>query len=73
MKESLYISFHVTADSIACRLACEENNIVGKLVPVPRSMSAGCGMAWKTEVAEEDIIRKLLGQKDIEWDQMKIL
>ena len=48
MKETkLYITFYTSAEAMATESACKENNIQGKLVPVPRVLSAGCGIAWE--------------------------
>ena len=46
MKETkLYITFYTSAEAMATESACKENNIQGKLVPVPRVLSAGCGIS----------------------------
>ena len=48
MKETkLYITFYTTAEAMATESVCRENNLSGKLVPVPRVLSAGCGIAWE--------------------------
>ena len=31
---------------------CGQNKIPGRLIPVPREITAGCGLAWK--MSEED-------------------
>jgi hypothetical protein len=43
------ITFHTTADAMAMEHFCETNNIRGRLIPVPREISAGCGLAWRME------------------------
>ena len=42
----LIVTFHTTADAMAMEKACREDNIPGRLIPVPRSITAGCGMCW---------------------------
>ena len=52
-KEPCYvISFHTTADAIAFERQAKEESFPGRLIPLPRAISAGCGMAWK--VRRED-------------------
>ena len=47
-KEPCYvISFHTTADAIAFERQAQESSFPGRLIPLPRAISAGCGMAWK--------------------------
>ena len=42
----LVITFHTTTDAMAMEKACKEQNAPGRLIPVPRAISAGCGLAW---------------------------
>ena len=70
MKETkLYITFYTSAEAMATESACKENNIQGKLVPVPRVLSAGCGIAWECSPELKDQILELLKTEDIEWDE----
>jgi hypothetical protein len=41
------ITFHTTAAAMAMESFCEKRNIPGRLIPVPREISAGCGLAWR--------------------------
>ena len=42
----LVLTFHTTADAIAVERLCKEQNIPGRLIPVPRELTSDCGMAW---------------------------
>ena len=42
----LIITFHTTSDAIAFEKACKETGRSGRMIPVPRELSAGCGLAW---------------------------
>lgn len=42
----LVVTFHTTADAMAMEQACKEKRVPGRLIPVPRTISAGCGLAW---------------------------
>lgn len=68
MKVYWYFSFHTTADAMAAREVCEKEGIKGRAVPVPRSMSAGCGIAYRVEEMDEKQVRKLLFDEEIEWE-----
>ena len=41
----LIITFHTTSDAIAFEKACKETGRSGRMIPVPRELSAGCGLA----------------------------
>lgn len=42
----LVVTFHTTAAAMALEKAFGKAGIPGRLIPVPREISAGCGMAW---------------------------
>lgn len=65
----LYISFHTSAEAMATEKKAKLNNINGKLVPLPRRISANCGMAYETDIASKDLIKRILEENDIEWDE----
>ena len=62
----LIITFHTTADAMAMDSLCRSRQIIGRLVPVPRSISAGCGLAWSTEEALEEEFRQLMQEEKID-------
>lgn len=63
-KKKLIITFHTTADAMEMEGACRENNLSGRLIPVPRKISAGCGLAWCSEPDTEAVLLKVM--KDVE-------
>ena len=38
--------FHTTPEAMKMEQCAREHGIPGRLIPVPRQISAGCGMAW---------------------------
>lgn len=46
------ITFRTTQAAMAMEKYCGENHINGRLIPIPRQLSAGCGLAWRMEPAE---------------------
>ena len=41
----LIITFHTTAEAIAMEKKSKAQGVAGRLIPVPREISAGCGLA----------------------------
>lgn len=66
----LVITFHTTADAIAFEKACKENQIPGRMIPVPRELSAGCGLAWCADPSEKEPIQGFLNHHEIEFEDM---
>ena len=39
---------------------CKQNGVGERLIPVPREISAGCGMAWCADPADEEKLYELM-------------
>ena len=46
----LIITFHTTTAAMAMESLCTEKGLPGRLIPVPREITAGCGMSWRAPV-----------------------
>ncbi len=57
-KEMLVITFYTTTAAMAMEHLCKQHSIEGRIIPVPGSISADCGLAWcaKPE-AQADLLR----------------
>ena len=66
----LVVTFHTTADAMAMEKACKADQIPGRLIPVPRSISAGCGLSWCALPGEEDAIREEMKKVGIEEEAL---
>ena len=69
----LVITFRTTADAIAFEKACKASGGPGRMIPVPREISAGCGLAWATLPDEKDGMYQLLTEQNITCEEMKVL
>ena len=45
-RPKLIVTFHTTTAAMSMELACGKAGLPGRLIPVPREITAGCGMAW---------------------------
>lgn len=59
----LVITFHTTTEAMAMERLCGETNTPGRLIPVPRAITAGCGMAWCVPVAERSALEQLAAER----------
>lgn len=73
MTEQLIVTFYTTSEAMATEYACKKKQLQGKIIPVPRTLSSGCGIAWIASPDDEVILKKLLDQQGIEWESMTIL
>ena len=66
----LVVTFHTTADAMAMEKACKEHNVPGRIISVPRAISAGCGLAWCAELDEREQISDIMKQVGIQEEDM---
>ena len=72
-KEQLIITFDTTTEAMRMEKFCMANGIKGRLIPLPEAISAGCGLAWKTEPEEKGRLVEILLREGIIWAQMDII
>ncbi len=67
----LVVTFHTTADAMAMEKLCRNQNIPGRLIPVPRVLSAGCGLSWCAELSEIELVKKAVQLAGIEEEAIQ--
>lgn len=73
MDKYLYLTFPTSSDAIACESHFKKEMISSfKLIPIPRFLSAGCGMALRCDPKEEDKIRIIIKQGNYEVEELTI-
>ena len=66
----LVVTFHTTADAMAMEKACQELRVPGRLIPVPREISAGCGLAWCAPLEVQELVESIMRENGIEQDAL---
>lgn len=66
----LVVTFHTTTDAMAMEKACKEAGAPGRLIPVPREISAGCGLSWCAGIEDRDTIRKVIESIGVQEQEM---
>lgn len=67
-KLRLVITFHTTAAAIAMEKLCASRGLPGRLIPVPRALTADCGMAWRAELADRAVLEALAAEESLETE-----
>lgn len=66
----LVVTFHTTADAMAMEKACKEREVPGRIIPVPRAISAGCGLSWCAELSDREQIVSMMKAVGIEEEEI---
>ena len=56
----IVVTFVNTTDAMKMEAVCEERKVPGRMIPVPKVISAGCGLAWCSAPENEDVIIEAL-------------
>lgn len=67
---AIVLSFEKTTDAMAVEKYCLANNLPGRLIPIPREITAGCGMAWKATPEDEDVLVSGLNNAGLKWNSL---
>ena len=67
-KTWLVVTFHTTAAAIGMEKLCAARGLAGRLIPVPRALTADCGMAWRAEIDKRTALEALAagGEQEVE-------
>lgn len=71
--KKLVISFKNPSDSFKMEKYVRENNLGGRLIPLPPEIDVGCGVAYATENLDENYWKDVLEKNDIDCGAMKVL
>lgn len=67
----LVITFRTTTAAMAMEASC--NTGQGRLIPIPREISGGCGLAWCADPDFEDSLLRVMDQNSIEYQEKRII
>ena len=73
MKPALIITFATTTQAMAMESFCARENLPGRLIPVPRQITAGCGLSWKALPQEQELLLSAMEKGGLKWAQCHIL
>ena len=48
------LTFYSTSGAMAVERYCKQNEIAGRLIPVPREISASCGLSWAVPADQKE-------------------
>ncbi len=65
--EKLVITFYTTTEAMAMERICKQEKQDGRMIPVPGSISADCGLAWCAGLQSEDSLLKVMEDHDLRY------
>ena len=71
--EKVIVTFPTTTQAMKREKAARACGAPGRLIPVPREISAGCGMAWSAEAEAKEALKRLISDTGIEAEGIFVL
>lgn len=72
-KPTLIITFATTTQAMAVEKFCAEHGLPGRLIPVPREITAGCGLSWKAQPEAKEQLTAALIDAGLKWAECHII
>lgn len=63
-------TFKNTTSAMAMEKLCKEKGMDGRLIPVPRSITAGCGLSWSANLQAKEALIRVMEAHHICYDQI---
>ena len=67
-QDRFVVTFRTTTGAMATEKLCHARNVPGRLIPVPRAITAGCGMCWSAPPESRDAIEELVMAEHLDVD-----
>ena len=72
-KPALIVTFATTAAAMEAESFCLARQLPGRIIPVPREITAGCGLAWRAPPEAEALLTGALGTAGLAWSDARVL
>ncbi len=67
----LIITFHTTTEAIKMEKICKEQGADGRIIPVPVSITAGCGLAWCAGPESREKLQDIIEKNQIHFQEIQ--
>ena len=67
-QERFVVTFATATGAMAMERACRAAGLPGRLIPVPRSITAGCGMCWSAPPSAREELEALVVREKLDVD-----
>ncbi len=63
------VTFQTTTAAMAFENQCMQKKVPGRLIPVPKELSSGCGLAWCVPFEDAKFIDELIKNENPQYDK----
>ena len=66
-RPALVLTFASTSQAIAAEALFTQKGLPGRTIPVPAQIAAGCGLAWKAEPDQKQVLLDALSKAGLSY------
>ncbi len=66
----LVISFNQHEEAIELEQICKDYENLGRIIPTPSQVCAGCGLSFKSELENEMMLKELIDKNNLKYDKI---
>ena len=66
----IVVTFHTTHNVLTMEKYAKQAKIEGRIVPVPRKLSASCGLAWSGPMETKEQLLEIIEKHQIDYDKI---
>lgn len=64
------VTFPTTRSALTAEAACKEAQVLGRLIPLPPALGAGCGMAWALDADALPTFLALAEKRNLMYEEV---
>ena len=64
-EEKCVVTFRTTTAAMEMERICKEHDMPGRLIPVPRAITSGCGMCWAAPPEAREVLEELVMEQHL--------
>ena len=69
-EKKIIITFSMQDDVIAFNRFAKKNNLNGKIIHIPSSITAGCGLSYELDISYKNKIKNILDENKIFYENI---
>lgn len=66
----LLITFQATTEAMRFEETAKMEGLKGRIIPLPPTISAGCGLAWKESLEQRNLLEGVLKKHNFKHDKI---
>ena len=64
------VTFQTTTEAMTFEEVAKEAGLSGRIIPLPRAIATGCGLAWREDPKYRVLLEKLLNEHNLAYDRV---